>query len=72
VTRDGKRYRALRPWSDEDQKILEFLSERSQSTDSVIETWRVTCIDLPVMTRLSVDGLHPKSRIAFASFEPMV
>jgi len=27
VTKDGKRYRALRPWSDEDQKLLEILSD---------------------------------------------
>ena len=27
VTKDGKRYRALRPWSEEDQKLLELLSE---------------------------------------------
>lgn len=27
VTKDGKRYRALRPWSEEDQKILELLSD---------------------------------------------
>jgi hypothetical protein len=27
VTKDGKRYRALRPWSEEDQKLLEVLSD---------------------------------------------
>ena len=27
VTKDGKRYRALRPWSEEDQKLLELLSD---------------------------------------------
>ncbi len=27
VTKDGKRYRALRPWSEEDQKLLEILSD---------------------------------------------
>ena len=27
VSKDGKRYRALRPWSEEDQKLLEVLSD---------------------------------------------
>jgi len=27
VTKDGKRYRALRPWSEEDQRLLEALSD---------------------------------------------
>jgi hypothetical protein len=27
VTKEGKRYRALRPWSEEDQKLLECLSD---------------------------------------------
>jgi hypothetical protein len=27
VTKDGTRYRALRPWSEEDQKIFDFLSD---------------------------------------------
>ena len=29
VSKDGKRYRALRPWSEEDQKLLELLSDAS-------------------------------------------
>ena len=29
VTKDGKKYRALRPWSEEDQKLLEVLSDAS-------------------------------------------
>ena len=29
VTKDGQRYRALRPWSEEDQRLLEVLSDAS-------------------------------------------
>ena len=59
VTKDGKRYRALRPWSEEDQKLLQILSDATFAVNGLCNRDLARCL-----YRYASDDPAQRARIA--------